>query len=82
MSSTADLLLVGGTVVTMNENYEIYTDGAVAIKDNSLLAVGDAAEITRVYDAVETIDCQDKVIIPGMVNCPYTYSNDSISWPK
>ncbi|MGB6847805.1 MAG: amidohydrolase, partial [Thermoanaerobaculia bacterium] len=67
-SSTADLLLIGGTVVTMNENYEIYTDGAVAVKDNSLLAVGDTAEVTRAYNAVETIDCRDKVIIPGMVN--------------
>lgn len=68
MSSTADILFVGGTVVTMNENYEIYTDGAVAIRGNSLLAVGKAAEITRAYKATETIDCHDKVIIPGMVN--------------
>ena len=68
MSATADLLLIGGTVVTMNENYEIYTDGAVAVKDNSLLAVGDTAEVTRAYNAVETIDCRDKVIMPGMVN--------------
>ena len=68
MTAMADTLFVGGTVVTMNEDYEVYTDGAVAVQGNTLLAVGDAAEIIPTYEATETIDCQNKVIIPGLVN--------------
>jgi len=68
MSITADILLSGGTVVTMNENYDVFSDGAVVIRDNSILAVGHADEIVQAYDANETVDCRGKVIIPGLVN--------------
>jgi len=68
MSTKADLIFSGGTVVTMNEKYNVYSDGAVAIRDNSILAVGQRAEIVQAYDATETIDCHGKVIIPGLVN--------------
>ncbi len=34
MSITADIMFSGGTVVTMNENYEIFPDGAVVVRDN------------------------------------------------
>ncbi len=68
MPETADLMLTGGTVVTMNEDYDIYIDGAVAISDNTILAVGPAAEISNSYDANEVVDCHGQVIIPGLVN--------------
>jgi 5-methylthioadenosine/S-adenosylhomocysteine deaminase len=68
MSIMADILFSGGTVVTMNENYDVFSDGAVVIRDNSILAVGQTAEIALAYNATETIDCHGKVIIPGLVN--------------
>ena len=68
MPKAADILLVGGTVVTMNENYDIYTDGAVAIGKNKILAVGPSVEISKSFAAAEIVDCQGQVIIPGLVN--------------
>ncbi|NKQ37786.1 MAG: amidohydrolase [Chloroflexi bacterium] len=68
MPKQVDTILTGGTVVTMNENYDIFTDGAVAIKDDAIIAVGPIEEITSLYEAKETVDCANQVIIPGLVN--------------
>ncbi len=68
MTQMVDILLRGGTVVTMNDKYDVYEDGAVAILDDSIVAVGPTDEIVRDYAARETVDCTDSVIMPGLVN--------------
>ncbi len=68
MPINVDVLLLGGTVVTMNERYEVYREGAVAISGETILAAGPASEITAAYSAAETVDCAGKVVIPGLVN--------------
>ncbi|MFL7837910.1 MAG: amidohydrolase [Candidatus Promineifilaceae bacterium] len=68
MSAKVDFLLTGGTVVTMNDNFDVYVDGAVAIRDDSIIALGQTADLTQAYIAKEVIDCQGRVIIPGIIN--------------
>jgi len=68
MPKQVDTILTGGTVVTMNENYDIFTNGAVAIKEDSITAVGPAPEIASLYEAKEVVECANQVIIPGLVN--------------
>ena len=68
MSLEVDTLLTGGTVVTMNSNFDIYVEGAVAISGDSIVAAGPADEIIQSHTAKEMIDCQGQVIIPGLVN--------------
>lgn len=68
MTEQVDRLLVGGTAVTMNATYTIYHNAAIAIKDDSIVAIGPAAEIQQQYTAVETIDTSGKLIMPGLVN--------------
>ena len=68
MTSNVDILLTGGTVVTMNNNFDIYPDGAVAIRNDSIAAIGPTADLRGAYSAKEEIDCQGRVIIPGLVN--------------
>ena len=63
-----DLLLTGGTVVTMNGRFDIFVNGAVAVAGDSIVAVGEVGEITAVYTAHETLDCTGHVIMPGLVN--------------
>lgn len=63
-----DLLLTGGTVVTMNGRFDIFVNGAVAITGDSIVAVGEVGEVTAVYTARETLDCTGHVITPGLVN--------------
>lgn len=68
MPQQVDLILHGGTVVTMNAGYEVIEDGAVAVAGDSIAAVGAAEAVLRDYSAAETVDCAGRVIIPGLVN--------------
>jgi 5-methylthioadenosine/S-adenosylhomocysteine deaminase len=63
-----DCLLVGGILLTMNEAFDLYEDGAVAIQGDSIVAVGAREDILRDYSAAETVDCTGQVIMPGLVN--------------
>ncbi|HLC02198.1 MAG TPA: amidohydrolase [Anaerolineales bacterium] len=63
-----DLILKNATIVTMDDSYRIIPDGALAVDGDSIVAVGERAEVTAGFDAAETLDCGGKVVIPGLVN--------------
>ena len=64
----ADLLVTGGTVVTMDASRAILDDGAVAVKGDTIIAVGPRSELEAKYDAAQTIDAKGKLVLPGFVN--------------
>ena len=68
MTKTADLLLTNAIVLTMNDAYERFEPGAVAVKGDSIVDVGLAEEMESRYPKAETIDCEGKVLMPGLVN--------------
>lgn len=63
-----DILIVGGTVITMNKDRRVIENGAVAIKDGKIVAVGTRAEVMRNRTARQTINAAGKVVIPGLIN--------------
>ncbi|HEY0003874.1 MAG TPA: amidohydrolase [Pyrinomonadaceae bacterium] len=63
-----DLLVVGATVVTMDEKRRVIDNGAIAISGGRIKAVGTRAELEAKYRAGETIDATGKVVIPGLIN--------------
>src|SRR5713226_7761752 len=63
-----DMLVVGGTVVTMNAERRIIEDGAVAIKGDAIVAVGSRANIEAKYAAAQTINAKGKLVLPGFIN--------------
>ncbi|PJF48327.1 MAG: amidohydrolase [Candidatus Thermofonsia Clade 3 bacterium] len=65
----ADILLTGGVVITMDDAFHQYPNGAVAIRGDSIVAVGDADQIAAGYTATEVIDCTGCCIMPGLINC-------------
>jgi 5-methylthioadenosine/S-adenosylhomocysteine deaminase len=65
---TADIVIVGGTVVTMDEKRRIIEDGAVVIKDGKIVLVGARQPTTYNLTAKQTINATGKVIIPGLIN--------------
>lgn len=63
-----DCLLTNALVLTMNEQFTQYEPGAVAIQRDHIVGVGPAAEINQNYSADFTLDCQRKVLMPGLIN--------------
>jgi len=68
MPKLIDILLTNAIVLTMDADYSKFENGAVAVKGNNILAVGDAEELQKQYQAEKTIDCGGKVLMPGLVN--------------
>jgi 5-methylthioadenosine/S-adenosylhomocysteine deaminase len=64
----ADLLVIGGTVVTMNGSRAILDDGAVAVKGDTIVAAGPRSELEAKYTAAQTIDAKGTLVLPGFIN--------------
>ncbi|PKO02921.1 MAG: amidohydrolase [Chloroflexi bacterium HGW-Chloroflexi-5] len=64
----ADLILKNAIILTMDLDYSQYDPGAIAIQGNSIVAVGAEKEILAKYTAEKIIDCDGKVLMPGLVN--------------
>jgi 5-methylthioadenosine/S-adenosylhomocysteine deaminase len=63
-----DLLILGGTVVTMDATRRVLEDGAIAITAGRIVAVGPRAEIERAYQSQQTVDAKGQLITPGLIN--------------
>lgn len=66
--SAVDILISGGTIVTMDDGRRVIEDGAVAIKGDKIVAVGKRSEIVRKYRAKQTINAAGKAVVPGLIN--------------
>ena len=63
-----DTILTHGIVVTMNQQFDIIHDGAVAIRDEKIIAIGSTADITAQFHSANIVSCADQYILPGLVN--------------
>jgi 5-methylthioadenosine/S-adenosylhomocysteine deaminase len=68
MKQTADLLFTNAHVLTMDESLHQYNPGAVAVKGDSIISVGVEKDLVENYSAAETIDCDGKILMPGLIN--------------
>jgi len=63
-----DLLVSGGTVVSMDPARTIYQDGSVAIKGDAVVGVGPRAEVEARYKTAQIIDAGGRLVLPGFIN--------------
>lgn len=63
-----DLLVLNGTLVTMDKDRRVIQEAAVAVERGRIVAVGSKRDVVRMYSAPETVDAGGKIIIPGLIN--------------
>jgi len=66
--ASVNLLITGGTVITMDSARRVLEDGAVAIRRDRIIAVGPSRELTARFTARQTIDAHRTVVMPGLID--------------
>ncbi len=61
-------ILKNALILTMDNNYTQYQQGAVAINDGAIVAIGPEDTILKSWNRKDIIDCQGKVVMPGLIN--------------
>jgi len=64
----ADLLISGGLVLTFGGDKEILENGAVAVADDRIIAVGEASGLGRQIGANEVLNASGCLVMPGLIN--------------
>ncbi len=64
----ADLLLTSGIILTLSPGSRPISEGALAIVDGRIVAVGAKAHVESLFEAAKTIDARGGLIMPGLVN--------------
>jgi 5-methylthioadenosine/S-adenosylhomocysteine deaminase len=70
---SVDLLITGGTIVTMDPSRRTLEDGFIAVRGDEIVAVGSGASASLHFapkgiDAKLKIDARGKLILPGFIN--------------
>ena len=63
-----DLIVLGDYVVSMDSDMTVIEQGAVAVDDGIILAIGAADEITSSFAASETLLGANRIVMPGLIN--------------
>jgi 5-methylthioadenosine/S-adenosylhomocysteine deaminase len=63
-----DLLVLNGTLVTMDKNHSVIQDAGIAVSGGRILAVGSSKDLTSRYTARQRVNASGKTIIPGLIN--------------
>jgi 5-methylthioadenosine/S-adenosylhomocysteine deaminase len=63
-----DLLVVGGTIVTMDQTRRVIDDGGIAVSGGRIVAIGPRPEIESRYTSRQKVVATGKVITPGLIN--------------
>ena len=64
----ADLLIIGGDVITMGPSRAVLMDAAVAVAAGRIAAIGSAASVRARFPVTRELDARGCLVIPGMVN--------------
>ncbi len=63
-----DALITHGLIVTMDDSSRILKDGAVAVNNGKITAVGDTAALVSKYQGRKVLDARRKLVMPGLIN--------------
>ncbi len=64
----ADILIKGGTVITVDPTRRVIEKGAVAVSKDKIVAVGPSRQVAREHKARKVINARGMVIMPGLID--------------
>ena len=64
----ADILITGGTVITMDPERQVLENAAIAIVGDRIAAIGPTEELEAVYQPEKVIDASRNVVMPGLID--------------
>jgi len=64
----ADLLVLGGDLVTMSADRRVVRDGALAVSEGEISWVGPASEANRRFRPSRVLDASGRILLPGLVD--------------
>nr|WP_197068606.1 amidohydrolase [Photobacterium gaetbulicola] len=66
-AENVDLLIKNATVLTMDNDKNVYENGLVAVKENKIVAVTDGSDLKE-FEAKKVIDADGDIVMPGLIN--------------
>jgi 5-methylthioadenosine/S-adenosylhomocysteine deaminase len=63
-----DLIVVHGTIVTMDGERRILENGAIAVQGDAIAAIDATGNIDAMYESGKVIDAHGGLILPGLIN--------------
>ena len=76
---SADLLVAGSTILTMNSDRHVIEDGALAIRGDRIVAVGKREALQQTIVARQIIDGRRFVLTPGFVDAHIHITGDPLT---
>lgn len=67
-TTTIDLLVKGQYILPLDQTAAIIENGAIAIHQGQISAIGPAADLEKKYPAREIIDAGYSLVLPGLIN--------------
>jgi len=64
----SSILIFGGTLLTMDSQRRVITDGGVLIEGSRIVKVGKSSEVKNVSRAESEIDAKGMAILPGLID--------------
>jgi len=69
MTQAVDLTISNGKLITLDSQRRIFSDGALAVNADRIVAVGCSEEVLSDFLGREKIDAKGGVVQPGFVDC-------------
>lgn len=68
MNSQNIVLYINGLIITMDKERRIIRDGAIAVQDDRIIAVGKTSELKAQFPASSVVDLKSKTLMPGLID--------------
>jgi putative selenium metabolism protein SsnA len=66
------MLITHGTLVTLDQQNEVISDGALRIEGERIVEIGKSADLQSAYPNEEVLDAEGRLVMPGLI-CAHTH---------